>query len=299
MNEKTSANRPIFVLGIDRSGTSLLSEVIGRWGASAGAADLLCRADDGNPQGYWEYKPMQDFFSDLANSVGFSIWHPDFKRAVAAKADDPRLVQKARELAAEMGPANRPWFWKDTLLITNLPFVRRVFPDALYFITLRNPWDSAISYEKLRIPASLKGQIRLCHYTLHRWQHLMIEIFQELKDYRGKLLVPFESLISAPAEQCVRVHGFLRRELGPSPDDAQRLEAMVQTIDPRLWRNDSGVAFLDRDDASPAQKRLYSYLSSRLDGDTGDFDAAEFPFPEWSSEYCSNVTAMQWLLGSL
>ena len=59
--------RPIFVLGIDRSGTSLLAEVVARWGAYAGEPESLADPDDGNPRGYWEHMPMQELMMQLGS----------------------------------------------------------------------------------------------------------------------------------------------------------------------------------------------------------------------------------------
>src|SRR5947209_7457888 len=66
--------RPIIILGVDRSGTSLIAELVHRWGAYAGEASELAPGNEGNPQGYWEYMPMEDFLSDLSRSVGLSDW---------------------------------------------------------------------------------------------------------------------------------------------------------------------------------------------------------------------------------
>ena len=290
---------PIFVLGIDRSGTSMVSELLFRWGAHAGAQDLLCAADEGNPQGYWEYQPMQAFFTELMNSAGVSIWDPELSQAMRRQVSDPELRRRAMELAAEMGAPDRPWFWKDSQLIFSLPFLREVFPSAVYLITLRNPYDSAVSYEKLRIPAPLQNKVRLIGYTLLRWQHLMVSICEELKSYPRKLLVSYEALVSSPREQCARICRFLDAAYGPADDSEVRAERMAQSINPNLWRNDSQVPFAERRNVSQAQRDLFLYLSSRLDGDVSDFDAARYPFPEWSREYCSNMSVMQWLLGSL
>lgn len=146
------SNRPIFVLGIDRSGTSLLTEVVSRWGAYAGSPELMHRADDGNPQGYWEYPPMQDALAELLGNVGLTIWDPDFRRLIRQQASDPAMRRRLLEVARSMENPGGFWLWKEQNLIFALPFLREVFPEATYLITLRNPYDSAVSYEKLRIP---------------------------------------------------------------------------------------------------------------------------------------------------
>jgi len=293
-----SLHRPIFVLGIDRSGTSMVSELLSHWGAYAGRQEDLCRADEGNPQGYWEYKPMQDFFNDLISGTRVSLWDPAFKEAIRREAADPAARRRALELAAGMGSPDGRWFWKDQNLIFALPFLRQVFPDAVYVITLRNPYDSALSYEKLRIPPALRGRIRLLGYSLLRWQHFMVAIFSELKDHPRKLLVSYEALVSSPREQCARLCRFLA-PLYAEADGEGRVDRMAQAINPRYWRHASETPFAGLSSVSLAQRELFQYLASRLDGETNDFDPSLYPFPEWSLEYCGNMSVMQWLLGSL
>ncbi len=292
-------SKPIFVLGVDRSGTSMLSEVVHRWGASAGKEEGLCRADEGNPQGYWEYGPMQEFIGDVIESVGVSKWDPRFRELIRQRASDPGLRRRARELVAEMGAADQPWFWKDALLIFALPFLRELFPNAVYLITLRNPYESAISYEKLIIPTALRGKIRLIEFSLLRWQQLLIMICEGLKDHASKLFVRFEALVSSPDEQCARLSGFLGTEYGLVETSGERAQRMAETINPLLWRNRSPTSFLENPQALAAQKELFVYLNDHCDGDVSDFDAARYPYPRWAPEYCSNMPYMQWLLASL
>src|SRR5579863_5755910 len=91
MDQRNRGERPIFVLGVDRSGTSVLAEVLSHWGAYAGAAERLGKPDDGNPQGYWEYAPMQEFVSQLTARAGASIWHAESRRLMRQQAADPEL----------------------------------------------------------------------------------------------------------------------------------------------------------------------------------------------------------------
>lgn len=300
MIEPQPRRRPMFVLGIDRSGTSLLSEVLFRWGAHPGALEQLPQADADNPQGYWEYKPMKDFVADLVASIGTSFWDPEFKTLVRRRASDPDWRQRALMLAAEMESDGRPWFWKEPNVSFLLPFFSVVFPDSVYLITLRNPCNSAPSYEKFFLPAALRDRIRLSAYFFLRWQYLMISIFEHLKDYRSKLIVPYESLVSAPREQCERISRFLASVYGPAaPSGPDTVDRMAATIDPALWRNRSGISFLEAPQASAAQKALYSYLASRTDGEVSDFDPARYPLPECAGEYLANMAVLRWLLQNL
>jgi hypothetical protein len=291
--------KPIFILGIDRSGTSMLSEVIHRWGAHAGKEEHLPQADESNPQGYWEYAPMQELIGGLIDSLGVSIWAHDFKERLQVRITDPHLEARALELALGMGNPDRPWFWKDALLISVIPLLRRIFPEAVYLVTLRDPHASAVSYEKMMIPKPLRDKIRLVEYTYLRWQHFMLTILEELRGYEGQLLVPYETLVSSPGEQCARISRFLDARYPLPGDPKERIDKMARTIDPQLWRNRSRVPFLEREDAPGAQKKLFAYLENHLDTNFGDFDPRDHALPEWAREYCANMGVIGWMLNSL
>jgi hypothetical protein len=292
--------RPIFVLGIDRSGTSLLAQIVSHWGAHAGDPALLGAADEGNPQGYWEYRPMQELVNELLLGAGVSAWEPGFKEQVRQCAFDPRYRDKALALISEMQAADRPWFWKEPNFAFTVPFWRELVADPVCLVTLRNPYHSAKSYEKLILPPVLKGRVQLVAYFFLRWQYFMTAVVEELKTVRSKIFIPYEVLLSSPAEQCARICRFLDAELaGPEGDGDGRVDHMAQVVNPDLWRNTSGAAFSDIPESSAEQRALYSYLSSRLDGDVGDFDPSQYPLPPCWREYVLNIGLIRRLLESL
>jgi hypothetical protein len=50
--------RPIIVIGPERSGTSVVADMICRWGAYPGEPGKQREADERNPRGYFEYLPI-------------------------------------------------------------------------------------------------------------------------------------------------------------------------------------------------------------------------------------------------
>jgi hypothetical protein len=300
--ESETWKRPILVLGVDRSGTSLLSEVLFRWGAYAGELEHHPRADSGNPQGYWEYGPMEDFLQELSASVRTSAWDPEYKRLMKEQALDPEWRRRALELAARMRRPDKPWFWKEPEIVLSLPFWKEILRDPVCLITLRDPGDSAQSYEGFFLPRILQGKIRLTGYFFLRWQYFMVTIFEELKEYKSKLIVSYERLVTSPQDECERICRFLAAEYGPAAAcDPARVEQMAESIRPGLWRNRGEVSFLEANNVSRAQKELFSYLTGRVngDGDVSDFDPSLYPFPEFWREYFSNVSVLRWLFESL
>ena len=68
-----SESQPIIVLGAERSGTSVVAEMVHTWGAYAGASERLHAADAHAPRGYWEYMPLS--FLSAHSTVCFKNWH--------------------------------------------------------------------------------------------------------------------------------------------------------------------------------------------------------------------------------
>jgi hypothetical protein len=60
--------------------------MVHRWGAYAGEPEHLEEADERNPRGFWEYKPIWDFLVDLGDlSAGVSWWDASFQERVQEK----------------------------------------------------------------------------------------------------------------------------------------------------------------------------------------------------------------------
>ena len=115
-------SRPIIVLGVERSGTSVVAEMVHRWGAYAGASERLHEADTHAPRGYWEYLPLWNFLAELGDfASGATWWDRDFQQRIEDKATEPGNRIKAVELMSEMHNGG-PFFWKDPALAHFLPF---------------------------------------------------------------------------------------------------------------------------------------------------------------------------------
>ena len=93
-----SLPRPIIVLGPERSGTSLITEMIVRWGAYPGENEYVRGSDQHNQNGYWEYTPIWDFLAEM----GVDWWDEGFQEGLAHKAQVPELRGEAAAMVARM-----------------------------------------------------------------------------------------------------------------------------------------------------------------------------------------------------
>lgn len=287
-NEQTKS-RPIFILGVDRSGTSLVSEITYKWGAYPGELERLAGANEGNPQGYWEYEPMEAFVNKLFDAVKTSHWDPAFPTLLKEKAGDPALRDEALALIEPMekGPA---WFWKEPYLSLCMPFWEEVLTDPIYVIPVRNPHESAMSYEKFVLPPHLRGSVRLLALFFMRWQYFMLSILAAAEKQRSVIFIPYDKLMRMPLEQCDRYSRFLDTEchLG-NGEPKDKVRRMAESINPNLYRNRSPQSFAEVPQATLEQVALYEYLLRKVDDPAEPFDPARYPLPGWWREYMENV----------
>lgn len=291
-------SRPIFILGVDRSGSSLVSEITYRWGAHAGDLNLLAEGNDGNPQGYWEYQPMEQFVDKLFRATKMTMWNPQFPARLRQLALDPALRAEAKTLidAMETEPV---WFWKEPGLSLSLPFFMAVLNNPLFIVTVRNPYESALSYEKFMLPGAFHGTIRLRAMFLLRWQHFMLSILDHLALHPHTIYLPYDQLLARPAEQCERLCVFLDQHCGRDDDRSRRVQKMTEVINPTLWRNRSEISLDEVDEATSAQRALYQHLQQRTREPVAAFDRALYPMAGWWPEYLDNADLMLEMLRKL
>ena len=282
-------SHPIIVLGVERSGTSVVAEMVHRWGAYAGSSEKLHSADIHAPRGYWEFLPLWDLLAELGEfDAGATWWDRDFQQRVKKKATDPVLRKKATDLMAEMDKGD-PWFWKDPALSHFLPFWKQIWGDAIYIITVRNPFDTAVSWQKFIMPPNLKARISFVAMNLLRWQHIMTQILQHTEDAQHRLFLGYEDIMRQPHAQAERLACFLNSEFGKR---VSPIQGMVDAVEPELWRNDCGMPFEQVPEATVEQKALYTFARRKIDDPFEPFDVAQYPLPPGYLEFLNVQEAL-------
>jgi hypothetical protein len=109
VNAKQNTPARVVVLGAERSGTSVVTEMVHRWGAHAGEPEQLTQANEHSPQGQWEYQPLWGFLAELGDfAQGATWWDPAFEGRITAKLQLQELRGKALALIAAMERGCRP-----------------------------------------------------------------------------------------------------------------------------------------------------------------------------------------------
>ena len=280
---------PIIVLGVERSGTSVVAEMMHRWGAYAGPSEKLHKADAHAPKGYWEFLPLWDLLAELGNfDAGTTWWDPNFQQRIKKKAADPVYRKKATELMAEM-PKGSPWFWKDPALSHFLPFWKQIWGNAVYIITVRNPLDTAVSWQKFIMPSNVKIRISFVAMNLLRWQHIMMLILQHTEDAQHRLFLGYEDIVRYPRVQAERLACFLNSKFGKR---VSPIQAMVDAVEPQLWRNNCDIPFEQVAEATSEQKALYAFARQKIDNPLEPFDVTKYPLPPGYLEFLNVQEAL-------
>ncbi|MEM7536555.1 MAG: sulfotransferase [Chloroflexota bacterium] len=272
----------IIVLGAERSGTSVITDMIHRWGAYAGKPSQLTGPNEHNPQGQWEYEPLWDVLAEVGDfAQGETWWDPAFETRITAKLDDAAIRTKAQALLADMKKAGRPWVWKDPALCHFLPFWQPLWGDVAYVIMVRHPYDIARSWQQYTMPVDLRDKLDLTRCNLLRWQHIIQMVLCHTNHVASKIFIEYETLIRYPVSQALRLAQFLDTHCGCDPADEQRIDDMTSRVMPAFWRNRSKRMFPEVSEATPAQQRLYAFLQRKVDEPSLSF-VDEYPMPmDW------------------
>jgi hypothetical protein len=289
MDEPGQGTGPVLILGVERSGTSLVADMIFRWGAYGGDPEPLRAGNAGNPRGYFEHPEMTEFVSRLLKKVEVGYWQPSFAERVRQQADEPELRAAAAALVAQMAENGGIWFWKNPFLSMTLPFWQEIIRDATYVIPFRNPCETAVSWAELTTPPPLRGRISLVFANLLRWQLITLAMLERTAGKR-RLFVAYEDLLRSPRQESRRLAAFLDGVYGPPGSREDRTEIMAQTVDPALHRQRSDIPFAAAEQATPEQKALYQLLLRLVDEPDTPFDPGPYSlaFSGWR-EYLDNL----------
>jgi hypothetical protein len=195
-------NAGVVVLGMHRSGTSLIAEMVHRWGAYGRAEDCL-PPDQWNARGYWELAPLVEFNSWLLAEVGASWNFPpgrkgDIQLARLAQAGSYR--DTAMDLLSSMQQAGGSWYWKDPRLALLLPFWQKIWGDVRYVICVRDPAE---------ICASLRERDQLSHaISIVLWQRYMLSILQWTRN-APSIFMSYSAVLREPDTEGARLARFL------------------------------------------------------------------------------------------
>lgn len=140
--------RPVVVLGMHRSGTSVVAGVLHELGLSLSIPEDVLPAQSYNLSGLWESAALQTLNNQvMALCGGTWAYPPELDGAWADSDMMCQLMRQAREIFPRVYPSTQ-WVWKDPRTCITLPFWLRAIPTKpAAVIVIRNPLDVASSLQ--------------------------------------------------------------------------------------------------------------------------------------------------------
>ena len=240
----------ILLLGMHRSGTSLLAGVISLLGAYVGeAADLVPPDARLNPRGYLERADVVALHEGFLRAHGFG-WQrvAGFDLAGIAQPSVRLLGEKMGELVAGIGDAGRPLLIKDPRACLLLPAWQSAVHSAIHVFAVRDPRDVAAS-----MMSAFPGNFTT-HFLLALWQKYVHSALAHLRG-REALFVSYRALLQQPGPEVARLCDGLQAlgARGIAAADSAQLAALLDAgLD-----HGHGATIVE---LSSAQVRLHEWL---------------------------------------
>jgi len=142
----------IIVLGMHRSGTSIVTRMVNMMGAYFGPEGSMLDLTQDNPKGYWERKDVLNYniFLLKLHDVDWTGYNPaNWPLPHHPKDVPPALWDRIKTLIINMD-AHRPWVMKDPRLCLTLPYWKKLLEVPVCVIVHRDPLEIAQSLTRIR-----------------------------------------------------------------------------------------------------------------------------------------------------
>jgi hypothetical protein len=202
-SEAEKMERPdvVCILGMHRSGTSLLTKILNLVGLYLSPAHLSVQPAADNPKGHWEHSEIVSLNEAVLERFGGSWDEPpqlplDWEKS--SLIED--LKQRAQSLIDDQFSGVPLWGWKDPRTCITLPFWQQLLPNMRYVICLRNPSDVAGSLQSRNDFSAEKSSRLWFRYVHSAFQH---------SEGKPRLVVFYEDLMNHPLRETQRLADFL------------------------------------------------------------------------------------------
>ncbi len=261
---KETGDKIICVLGMHRSGTSLLSRVLNLMGVSLGPNEHLMRPRSDNPRGFWENTALSGINDRIFSMYGGS-WDntPHFPESWQENPELDALKAEATGIIKRDFSGAALWGFKDPRTSLTLPFWQTLVPDMRYVIVIRNPLDVALSLLR-RDGFSLEKSSSL-------WVNHLSSAFKHTSG-KQRMALFYEDFMEHRAIEIKRLAEFIGRpELA---GDVKLREGIDEFADKELQHGASGLsAIINEERLGFPAKALY--LALRLGMDKTGIDGME------------------------
>lgn len=235
----------IVVIGMHRSGTSMVCRLVNMMGAYFGPEGCQWEPNTENPRGFWERKDFRALNDDILGAANCS-WHeidPWFEGG-PAEAAAASFRERAGRLIFQL-EAFRPWVTKEPRFCLTFPFYRPHLEFPVVILVARKPGEVAVSLN------TRDGFAR--EKSLQLWRQYNAEALR-ITAACPRLVVNHSDLMARPVEEVSRLFTALDK-LGVRGLRLPSDKEILNYIDPKLHRS------TDPDDmGSTAESQLFQDL---------------------------------------
>ena len=231
MRHTGTSHVQLIVLGMHRSGTSMVTRLINLAGAYVGPEELLIAADKENPKGYWERSDVIAINEAILSLSGctarivadWKIGHPP---------EPPQeIADPMRSIVSSMDES-RPWVMKDPRLCLTLPCWMPLLDAPLAVVICRYP---------LEIVRSLKTRRLEPTHSLALWEHYAVGARNASREL-PRVFVRHDEIIAAPLDAMEKMVSELKTQ-GVSELQMPSKSKIDEFVDQKLHRaNAAGLA---------------------------------------------------------
>jgi hypothetical protein len=224
--ESPSLAHGVCVLGMHRSGTSLVAGILKQLGVDLGPDEELLPPDPNNQSGYFELADVVEINDELLAHHG-GTWDelPELPPGWEQSDELAPIRDRARRALGRRFAASRQWAWKDPRTCITLPFWQRLVPGLRYVICARNPVDIAHSLR------SREGEERpLEEHVLDWLRHTASALVHTAE--RPRILVHYERFFDDTELEVRKLAGYLGRT--DRLEEPHAMERIIEFIDPSL-----------------------------------------------------------------
>jgi hypothetical protein len=207
----------ICILGMHRSGTSLLTNILNVLGVYLGPDAHLLAPSSSNPKGYWEHQQIIKINDEILNRLGGN-WYalPEFAEGWESSLALEELRHLAHATFMEDFASDKVWGWKDPRTCLTLRFWQRITGPMKYVICLRNPIDVASSLKRRDGFSTEQG--------VYLWLIYLQRVIKETAN-EERLLVFYEDLLDNWDHELQRLAQFIGKR---DQTDRAEVRAAVQ-----------------------------------------------------------------------